>query len=161
MPDSLKASLSAEETYKVVGSEGAAQVADPLLQEKLFEQSEMPDPPLGSGRIIKRSELKEFSASGLDAELATCQWLLAQGDTFDLLAELPAESVDLIVTSPPYWGHRSYGQEHNWKIIDAWRSEGHSDQETPPYEWYRDHGGILGLEPIPDWFTQHLLSVTM
>ena len=32
-----------------------------------------------------------------------------QGDVFDRLAELPDESVHCVVTSPPYWGLRSYG----------------------------------------------------
>lgn len=31
------------------------------------------------------------------------------GDVFDRLAELPADSVDCCVTSPPYWGLRDYG----------------------------------------------------
>ena len=31
------------------------------------------------------------------------------GDVRDVLAELPAESVDCCVTSPPYWGLRDYG----------------------------------------------------
>jgi len=31
------------------------------------------------------------------------------GDVFDRLAELPADSIDCVVTSPPYWGLRDYG----------------------------------------------------
>ncbi len=31
------------------------------------------------------------------------------GDVFDRLADLPADSVDCVVTSPPYWGLRDYG----------------------------------------------------
>lgn len=31
------------------------------------------------------------------------------GDVFDRLADLPGESVDCVVTSPPYWGLRDYG----------------------------------------------------
>ncbi|MEN2747105.1 site-specific DNA-methyltransferase [Sphingomonas sp. T9W2] len=31
------------------------------------------------------------------------------GDVFDRLAELPADSIDCCVTSPPYWGLRDYG----------------------------------------------------
>lgn len=31
------------------------------------------------------------------------------GDVFDRLASLPANSVDCVVTSPPYWGLRDYG----------------------------------------------------
>ncbi len=31
------------------------------------------------------------------------------GDSRDVLASMPAESVDCVVTSPPYWGTRDYG----------------------------------------------------
>lgn len=31
------------------------------------------------------------------------------GDVFERLAELPDDSVDCVVTSPPYWGLRDYG----------------------------------------------------
>src|SRR3990167_7423227 len=31
------------------------------------------------------------------------------GDTFTELKKLPAESVDCVITSPPYWGLRDYG----------------------------------------------------
>lgn len=31
------------------------------------------------------------------------------GDVFDKLAEIPSNSVDCVVTSPPYWGLRDYG----------------------------------------------------
>ena len=33
------------------------------------------------------------------------------GDVFDRLADLPDDSVDCVVTSPPYWGLRDYGVE--------------------------------------------------
>jgi DNA modification methylase len=34
---------------------------------------------------------------------------ILHGDVFDRLAELPSDSFDCIVTSPPYWGLRDYG----------------------------------------------------
>ncbi len=34
------------------------------------------------------------------------------GDVTDMLATIPAESVDCVVTSPPYWGLRDYGSEN-------------------------------------------------
>lgn len=34
---------------------------------------------------------------------------IMQGDSRMLLAQLPAESVDCVVTSPPYFGLRDYG----------------------------------------------------
>jgi site-specific DNA-methyltransferase (cytosine-N4-specific) len=49
--------------------------------------------------------------------------LLLQGDALESLKTLPDESVDFCMTSPPYWGQRSYqegvirelGQEANFK----------------------------------------------
>lgn len=82
-----------------------------------------------------------------------------QGDAYDLMAVLPAGSVDMIITSPPYWGLRTYGQHHNEGILQEWLSEGGLAATVPPYEWYRDHGGCLGMEPIPDWFVGHLVEI--
>lgn len=36
---------------------------------------------------------------------------ILEGDVLEVLATLPDESVDCIVTSPPYWGLRDYGVE--------------------------------------------------
>lgn len=94
----------------------------------------------------------------LDEELAREGWLLCCGDSYDLLPLLPRNSVDLLITSPPYWGLRSYGQDHNWDILEAWKGAGHSEAVPPPYEWYRENGGILGLEPTPDWYVAHLVE---
>lgn len=80
------------------------------------------------------------------------------GDAFDLVCELAPNTVDLILTSPPYWGQRTYGSEHNWDIVHDWEATGRGDA-IPPYQWYRDHGGILGLEPIPEWYVQHLTDI--
>lgn len=79
-----------------------------------------------------------------------------EGDAFDLIQTLPKESVDLLITSPPYWGLRTYGLDHNWDILDAWRAEADAPDHTPPYAWYREHGGVLGLEPYPEWYVDHL-----
>lgn len=34
-----------------------------------------------------------------------------QGDSLDLLKQLPKDSIDCVITSPPYWGLRDYGVE--------------------------------------------------
>ena len=40
-------------------------------------------------------------------------WLTVHtGDCRDVLPTLPAQSVHCVVTSPPYWGLRDYGIEH-------------------------------------------------
>lgn len=36
---------------------------------------------------------------------------LYQGHVLDILKQLPCESVDMCITSPPYWGLRSYKTE--------------------------------------------------
>lgn len=80
------------------------------------------------------------------------------GDAWDLIQKVPQGSVDLIITSPPYWGHRTYHQNHDWKILEKWKTTERS-QDVPSYEWYRDHGGVLGLEPLPEWYVSHLVEI--
>ena len=58
-------------------------------------------------------------------------WLTVyQGDCRAVLAEMPAESVHCVVTSPPYWGLRDYGV-----------------------------GGQLGLEPTPEEYVANMVAV--
>lgn len=83
---------------------------------------------------------------------------IRQGDAFDLIRELPDESVDLVLTSPPYWGLRTYGLTHNWDILAVWNAAERLNQ-LPSYEWYRANGGILGLEPLPEWYIHHLTEL--
>lgn len=78
------------------------------------------------------------------------------GDAFRLIRALPSSSVDLLITSPPYWGLRTYAGVHNWEIGREWASLGEDRPEVPDYEWYAAHGGLLGLEPSPDWYVAHL-----
>ena len=81
------------------------------------------------------------------------------GDAFDLLPTLEPKSVDLLITSPPYWGHRSYGLDHNWDVLEDWKREGGTPEQAPHYDWYRRAGGVLGLEPYPDWYVAHLVEI--
>ena len=81
------------------------------------------------------------------------------GDAFDLIEKLAPKSIDLLITSPPYWGHRSYGREHNWTTLADWQATGGSIEKAPPYEWYKKHGGVFGLEPVPEWFIAHLVEM--
>jgi len=82
-----------------------------------------------------------------------------EGDAYDLAPRLARHSIDLVITSPPYWGHRSYGQDHNWNILRDWQAAGGTVAEPPPYEWYREHGGVLGLEPAPEWYVAYLVAI--
>jgi DNA modification methylase len=85
--------------------------------------------------------------------------LALQGDAFDLLDFLPDDSVDLFITSPPYWGLRTYGLPHNWNIDKEWKALGNTIHECPPYDWYRRNGGVLGLEATPEWYVSHLAEI--
>lgn len=82
-----------------------------------------------------------------------------EGDAYDLMEKIPTESVDLIITSPPYWGLRTYGLDHNEEILHEWKAEGGTKEEPPPYDWYRLHGGCLGLEPLPEWYVSNLVEI--
>lgn len=49
-----------------------------------------------------------------------CSPLFFCGDAADILRQLPSDSIDFAMTSPPYWGHRHYdnggiGQEKLWE----------------------------------------------
>lgn len=83
-----------------------------------------------------------------------------QGDAYDLFSEIPARSVDLVITSPPYWGHREYGLDHNWDAFnDISAVKRDFDVVTAGYDAYRNRGGVLGLEPYPEWYVTHLVSI--
>jgi DNA modification methylase len=61
----------------------------------------------------------------------TDDWLTVYGgDCREVLASLPADSVDCVVTSPPYWGLRDYGSE-----------------------------GQLGLERTPEEYVANMVAV--
>jgi DNA modification methylase len=81
------------------------------------------------------------------------------GDAFDLFDSLATASVDLIVTSPPYWGHRDYGLEHNWSYFNDIPTVRKIGARSPGYDWYRSNRGVLGLEPYPEWYVQHLAEI--
>lgn len=85
---------------------------------------------------------------------------MLQGDAFDLAQQLPPNSIDLILTSPPYWGLRDYEGEHNWDIFAEWLNEDPDNKSLiPSYAWYRQHGGLLGLEPLPEWYIHNIVTL--
>ena len=88
---------------------------------------------------------------------ATCS--IMHGDAFDLFERLKASSVDLVITSPPYWGHRDYGLDHNWALFNDIPTVRKMGDRSPGYSWYKQQGGLLGLEPYPEWFVQHLAEI--
>jgi DNA modification methylase len=80
------------------------------------------------------------------------------GDAYDAPDLLARGYVDAIVTSPPYWGLRNYGFEPNAKLLDEWQAATEDAVRQPGYPWFRQHGGILGLEPYPEWYIAHLVE---
>ena len=106
----------------------------------------------------------------------------------DLLREMPPDSVDLVLTSPPYWSLRDYGEEtktvwggsegceHEWSEEaykqhagrgDCQRDGKYSEQESIPDKVLVRGScskcgawrGSLGLEPTFHFYVDHLLEV--
>jgi DNA modification methylase len=110
---------------------------------------------------------------------------LYQGDCIDVLPQLPAGSVQLCVTSPPYWGLRDYGIpgrvwdgaegcEHEWGNEEPGDPRGGSGPNGKNgygegYARANPRGslcrlcsawlGTLGLEPTPEMYVRHLVQV--
>jgi len=113
---------------------------------------------------------------------------LRHGDCREVLGSLPAESVNCVVTSPPFWGLRKYTgnqelvwgdnhcEEHEWgEEIKIPRH--HAGETNPGLEAHtKDRGawsdsggafcsrcnawrGGLGLEPTPELFISHLIEI--
>jgi DNA modification methylase len=110
------------------------------------------------------SALVQFDPGGQaprrDDGVAVTVEAVVLGDAFDLLAEMPKDTIDLIITSPPYWGHREYGLQHNWETFnDIPNLKKNFSSDSEGYRWYRDQGGVLGLEPYPEWYIRHLTEI--
>lgn len=99
---------------------------------------------------------------------------ILQGDALELAKSLSDNSIHCFVTSPPYWGLRSYG---HWFMSTLW---GDMADFTPPrkhkdrwlfrLKWraaergsgvFSPNGkswiGALGLEPTPELFIEHMV----
>jgi site-specific DNA-methyltransferase (cytosine-N4-specific) len=110
---------------------------------------------------------------------------IACADVHSYLETLPEESVDLVVTSPPYWGLRDYGVEgqvwggdpdcdHAWgEPLDhgnrGTRGGSGSDPKELAFAGTSSSGtvcatcgawrGCLGLEPHPQQYITHLATI--
>jgi site-specific DNA-methyltransferase (adenine-specific) len=102
----------------------------------------------------------EMGASKARAEITYLNGQVLLGDAFDLFDLIPDASIDLIITSPPYWGHREYGLEHNWELFnDIPTVKKEFRVETDGYAAYQRLNGVLGLEPYPEWYVSHLSEI--
>ena len=115
--------------------------------------------PQASGLSEERMAIQHELLSFIRKSGETGTAMVVHGDAYDLIDHLPPNSVDLVITSPPYWGLRTYGMEHNWDIVNEWKALGHKVEEPPPFNWYRANAGVLGLEPIPEWYVANLASI--
>jgi len=112
---------------------------------------------------------------------------ILQGHVLDVLPTLPDESVHCVVTSPPYWGLRTYGTPpqvwggrpgciHMWETTTIPSGNGQvthpmvaktlseaSSTRSPRLSTHCRHCGAwkgeLGLEPTPDLYVDHLADV--
>ncbi len=112
-----------------------------------------------------------------------------QGDAREVLRTMEPESIQCVMTSPPYWGLRDYGLpptiwggvdgcEHKWgkllpKAGKVQHGQGGSTLTGGHSSWgNRDGGhqgqycslcgawrGTLGLEPTPQLYVQHLTEI--
>lgn len=67
--------------------------------------SSQPRAALPPGSIVKSAYADALSEYRHDGSTAP---LLLHGDSLEVLAALPADSIDFAMTSPPYWGKREY-----------------------------------------------------
>ena len=109
------------------------------------------------------------------------------GHALDILKQMPAESVDMGMTSPPYWGLRSYktepqiwdskdGCRHEWSEMShiANKSGGYSEKQHSNSGAWNPQGiearygfcslcgawrGELGLEPTIELYIKHLIQI--
>ena len=111
-----------------------------------------------------------------------------QGDSFEVLRTFPAESIDMCITSPPYWSLRDYGSDTNkiwngdpkcqhemtYENVDVdGVDDGAFGKSTVNFskDYFKIHNkrgfckkcgawyGQLGLEPDPDLFVKHLCDI--
>jgi site-specific DNA-methyltransferase (adenine-specific) len=97
------------------------------------------------------------------------------GNCLEMLDQLPEQSVNTCVTSPPYWGLRDYGTaeweggdekcDHQGEIMETHHI---SDSKEKPREFYKKQCGKcgavrkdsqLGLEETPEEYVENMVAV--
>ena len=121
----------------------------------------------------------------MEEHFRTSRGVFYCGNVLEVLKELEEESVDVVVTSPPYWGKVVYSEgteavyggledcSHEWVVgrnpFTKVGEVGHQDPKRRSANGRPDAGrfcrrcgawyGQLGLEPTPGLFVEHLLEV--
>ena len=82
--------------------------------------------------------------------------VLHLGDAQTVLRQLPSESIDACVTSPPYWGLRDYGVPET-----VWGGDAHCSHSWGDDACRRCGAwlGCLGLEPTPEQYAVNLVGI--
>ena len=100
---------------------------------------------------------------------------LYHGNALDVLKSLPDESVQMCVTSPPYWGLRDYDNEpqiwngeygeyfnnKSWKCVHVWGDE-YLNKKVSQGQFCQHCNawkGSLGLEPTVELFIKHMIII--
>lgn len=111
------------------------------------------------------------------------QVIIYQGNALEVLPQLEAESVQCVVTSPPFWGLRKYAgsQEliwgdgnckHEWASLERWLHRG-STQSPKLTDGMMTQDktvdttcslcgawrGAYGLEPTPEMYVEHTVEM--
>lgn len=110
-PDELVAAWLADEAYSHIAHDKMARRAATLLQASLggMESAESPIKPIEPmqtdqpDQSIRRDMVSKMGRSLLPK--------LVQGDAATVMQNIEDESIDCIVTTPPYWRRRSQGTE--------------------------------------------------
>lgn len=83
--------------------------------------------------------------------------VILQGNAMEVLKSLEPETIDCVVTSPPYYRHRDYGEE----AVFVWDGE-----KTCEHSWEKNFckkcgawRGQLGQEPAPALYIKHLCDI--
>ena len=81
-------------------------------------------------------------------------WEIRHGHALASLREMPAESVQMVATSPPYWGLRDYGDSGQ-----AWPAVSYSPMPGLPELTISASVDPLGLERDPWAYVGHLVEI--
>ncbi len=82
-------------------------------------------------------------------------WVIHEGNSLDVLAAMPAASVQCAVTSPPYFALRQYAgvEPARWPAVSYTPMAGLPEVDVPEMEC------CLGLEKTPAAFVAHLVAI--
>ena len=85
---------------------------------------------------------------------------IIQGDAREVLETFSAESVDMCITSPPYWGLRDYDvNELIWGSEKDCKHKGYGNFKRGFCRKCGAWKGQLGLEPTFDLYIKHLCDI--